>query len=72
MTEVERNTIIETIVQLVERRIRDRAWLDCPSGPLVREVFDRARCYAEVRQIMDVIQDSLPPPEAMKKEEHGG
>ena len=61
MNEGERKTIIDTMVQLVERRVRDRAWIYWPPGPMCGPLFNRERCYADVRQLVDTIQHPSEP-----------
>ncbi len=46
---------VEPIVQLIERRIRDRIWLYWPPGLMVNQVFNRERCTADIDQLIRTI-----------------
>ena len=55
MTKTERKTLKVTLVQLIERRIRDKDWLYWPPGPMTGQVFDRKACEADVAKMIDTV-----------------
>jgi hypothetical protein len=63
VTDTEALTVVSTMVQLIERRIRDKAWLYWPPGPMMGQVFDRERCERDVRQLVQTIQSPARPPQ---------
>ena len=41
-----------SIVELIENRICNKAWLYWPPGPMLGQIFDKERCKADVEQLI--------------------
>jgi hypothetical protein len=45
--------LLDKLVDLIYRRLRDGAWLYWPVGPMINQVFDKTQCKNELRRFIE-------------------
>jgi hypothetical protein len=70
MTADEQRRVAQELVATIEHGIRSKRWLYWPPGPMLGQVFDRARCEEDVR--LALTKFPMLPPAADASDPHVG